>query len=141
LRHEVHSTSCNLNVRFVRTTREAVRPTERGFNEGVLARENAGVNQGGTAETSVLGQQCSGAVFVLEGECAMAMSDDLKAIEAQVQRGLTSVESPEALEALRVNVLGRKGSLTAIMHMMGQGLARGASGHGPARQHGAHQRR
>ena len=47
----------------------------------------------------------------------MAMSDDLKAIEAQVQRGLTSVESPEALEALRVNVLGRKGSLTAIMRV------------------------
>ncbi|MGL5172605.1 MAG: phenylalanine--tRNA ligase subunit alpha [Olsenella sp.] len=50
----------------------------------------------------------------------MAMSDDLKAIEAQVQEGLRSVESPEALEALRVNVLGRKGSLTAIMHMMGK---------------------
>ena len=50
----------------------------------------------------------------------MAMSDDLKAIEAQVQEGLKSVESPEALEALRVNVLGRKGSLTAIMHMMGK---------------------
>ena len=50
----------------------------------------------------------------------MSMSDDLKAIEAQVKEGLASAESMDALEALRVGVLGRKGSLTAIMHTMGK---------------------
>lgn len=50
----------------------------------------------------------------------MSMSDDLKAIEAQVQEGLAKAENMDALEALRVGVLGRKGSLTAIMHTMGK---------------------
>ncbi|MDD5800449.1 MAG: phenylalanine--tRNA ligase subunit alpha [Coriobacteriales bacterium] len=50
----------------------------------------------------------------------MAMSDDLKQIEAQVQEGLAKVADPKALDALRVSVLGRKGSLTALMHMMGK---------------------
>ena len=49
----------------------------------------------------------------------MAMSDDLKAIEAQVAEGLAAAESMEALEALRVSVLGKKGSLTQIMRSMG----------------------
>ena len=48
------------------------------------------------------------------------MSDDLKSIEAQVQEGLAAASSMEALEALRVSVLGKKGSLTAIMRSMGQ---------------------
>ena len=52
----------------------------------------------------------------------MSMSDDLKAIEAQVAEGLAAAESMEALEALRVSVLGKKGSLTQIMRSMG-GLA------------------
>jgi phenylalanyl-tRNA synthetase alpha chain len=50
----------------------------------------------------------------------MAMSDDLKSIEAQVEEGLKVAETMEALEALRVGMLGRKGKLTALMHMMGQ---------------------
>ena len=50
----------------------------------------------------------------------MSMSDDLKSIEAQVQEGLAAASSMEALEALRVSVLGKKGSLTAIMRSMGQ---------------------
>ena len=50
----------------------------------------------------------------------MSMSDDLKAIEAQVQEGLAKAETMDALEALRVATLGRKGSLTAIMHTMGK---------------------
>ncbi|HJA28333.1 MAG TPA: phenylalanine--tRNA ligase subunit alpha, partial [Candidatus Olsenella pullicola] len=50
----------------------------------------------------------------------MAMSDDLKAIEAQVTEGLAAAESMEALEALRVSVLGKKGSLTQIMRSMGK---------------------
>ena len=48
------------------------------------------------------------------------MSDDLKSIEAQVQEGLAEASSMEALEALRVSVLGKKGSLTAIMRSMGR---------------------
>ena len=50
----------------------------------------------------------------------MSMSDDLKAIEAQVAEGLAAAESMEALEALRVSVLGKKGSLTQIMRSMGK---------------------
>ena len=50
----------------------------------------------------------------------MAMSDDLKAIEEQVKEGLAKVSDPKELDSLRVKTLGRKGSLTALMHMMGQ---------------------
>lgn len=50
----------------------------------------------------------------------MALSDDLKAIQAQVERELSSLTSMDALEELRVAVTGRKGSLTSIMRMMGQ---------------------
>ncbi|MGI6229966.1 MAG: phenylalanine--tRNA ligase subunit alpha [Tractidigestivibacter sp.] len=50
----------------------------------------------------------------------MGMSDDLKSIEAQVKEGLEKVQSEEALEELRVATLGRKGQLTALMHMMGK---------------------
>ena len=50
----------------------------------------------------------------------MSMSDDLKAIEAQFQEGLAAAETMEALEALRVSYLGKKGQLTAIMRSMGQ---------------------
>lgn len=50
----------------------------------------------------------------------MAMSDDLKAIEKQVQEGLRKALTPDELEAIRVSVLGRKGRLTQLMHMMGK---------------------
>ena len=50
----------------------------------------------------------------------MAMSDDLKAIEAQVAEGVAKVTSMEELEKLRVSVTGKKGQLTAIMRMMGK---------------------
>ena len=50
----------------------------------------------------------------------MAMSDDLKAIQEQVEERLAGIDSLEALEQLRVSALGKKGSLTAIMHMMGK---------------------
>lgn len=50
----------------------------------------------------------------------MAMSDDLKAIEAQVAEGVAHATSMEALEQLRVSVTGRKGQLTTIMRTMGK---------------------
>lgn len=50
----------------------------------------------------------------------MALQDDLTSIEAQVKEGIEKAQSVEELEALRVGVLGRKGSLTAIMRSMGQ---------------------
>ena len=37
----------------------------------------------------------------------MSMSEDLKSIEAQVKEGLAKAETMDALEALRVGVLGR----------------------------------
>lgn len=50
----------------------------------------------------------------------MAISDDLTSIEAHVKEGLAQAASMEALEALRVSVLGKKGSLTQIMRSMGK---------------------
>lgn len=50
----------------------------------------------------------------------MAMQDDLKSIEEQVAERLAAAENMEELEKLRVAVLGKKGSLTAIMRMMGK---------------------
>ena len=48
------------------------------------------------------------------------MSEDLKSIEAQFEKGLAAARSMEGLEALRVSVLGKKGQLTAIMRSMGK---------------------
>ena len=45
----------------------------------------------------------------------MSMQEDLNSIEAQVRDRLASVENMEALEQLRVGILGKKGSLTTIM--------------------------
>ena len=50
----------------------------------------------------------------------MSMSDDLKAIQEKVEAELKGVQTLEDLEKLRVAALGKKGSLTAIMHMMGK---------------------
>ena len=49
----------------------------------------------------------------------MSMVERLEAIQHEVEQGLAQVFSPEELEAIRVQVLGKKGSLTAVMHMMG----------------------
>jgi phenylalanyl-tRNA synthetase alpha chain len=48
------------------------------------------------------------------------MQDELNAIQAEVLKNLTSAETMDALEKLRVQVLGKKGSLTTIMRMMGK---------------------
>ena len=48
----------------------------------------------------------------------MALSDDLKAIEAQVTESLIDVQDMKALEDLRIKALGKKGQLTALMRMM-----------------------
>ena len=50
----------------------------------------------------------------------MAMQDDLRAIQEQVIKNLAEATSMESLEQLRVQVLGKKGSLTSIMRMMGK---------------------
>lgn len=50
----------------------------------------------------------------------MAMSDDLNAIQERVQEALAGAHSLEDLEKIRVAALGKKGSLTAIMHMIGK---------------------
>ncbi len=48
------------------------------------------------------------------------MSDDLKSIQEQIDERLREADSLEALEQIRVAALGKKGSVTAIMHMMGK---------------------
>lgn len=50
----------------------------------------------------------------------MAMSDDLRAIQDQVEEGLKEATTLDALEQIRIATLGKKGSLTALMHMMGK---------------------
>ena len=49
----------------------------------------------------------------------MSMAESLEAIQHEVEQGLAHASSPEEIEAIRVQVLGKKGSLTAVMHMMG----------------------
>jgi phenylalanyl-tRNA synthetase alpha chain len=48
------------------------------------------------------------------------MNDDLTSIQDQVREGVAKALTPEALEELRVQILGRKGSLTQVMHQMGK---------------------
>ncbi len=50
----------------------------------------------------------------------MAMQDELKSIEEEVIRCLAEATTLDALADLRVKVTGKKGSLTAIMRMMGK---------------------
>jgi phenylalanyl-tRNA synthetase alpha chain len=50
----------------------------------------------------------------------MAMKDELEAIQSQMFQNLAAAENMDALEHLRVQVLGKKGSLTSIMRMMGK---------------------
>ena len=52
----------------------------------------------------------------------MSMAESLEAIQHEVEQGLAQASSPEEIEAIRVQVLGKKGSLTAVMHMMGLSL-------------------
>lgn len=48
------------------------------------------------------------------------MSDDLRAIQAQVEQGVLGADTLDALDRIRVASLGKKGSLTAIMRSMGK---------------------
>ncbi len=50
----------------------------------------------------------------------MAMQDELRSIEEEVIRCLAEATTLDALADLRVKVTGKKGSLTAIMRMMGK---------------------
>ena len=50
----------------------------------------------------------------------MSMADDLHAIGARVAEAMHTLETEEALEQLRVSMLGRKGELTGLMRQMGQ---------------------
>ena len=50
----------------------------------------------------------------------MTMSDDLKRIEEQVREGAAGAQTLEALEQVRIAATGKKGSLTALLRMMGK---------------------
>lgn len=50
----------------------------------------------------------------------MEIRDQLQAIETELSGALARAESLQALDALRVQVLGKKGSLTALLRGMGQ---------------------
>ena len=50
----------------------------------------------------------------------MSILDDLKAIQAEAEEGLKNAGSLEALEQIRIAVMGKKGSLTAAMKGMGK---------------------
>ncbi len=50
----------------------------------------------------------------------MSILDDLKAIEAEAEEGLKNAGTPDALEQVRIAMMGKKGKLTAIMKMMGK---------------------
>lgn len=75
-------------------------------------------NRGGTAEQSVLGHCCLGAVIFLKGAW-MSLADELRSVQAQVEHGLEAAKDLAALEEIRVASVGRKGQLTALMRQMG----------------------
>ena len=47
------------------------------------------------------------------------MAESLEAIKQEVESGVHAANTPQELEQLRVSILGKKGSLTQVMHMMG----------------------
>jgi phenylalanyl-tRNA synthetase alpha chain len=49
----------------------------------------------------------------------MSVVDDLRGIEESALKGISQADSLEALDQIRVKVMGRKGSLTQILHSMG----------------------
>ena len=67
-----------------------------------------------------LSKYARGRLFLWKGQIGMAMNDDLTSIQDQVREGVAKALTPEALEELRVQILGRKGSLTQVMHQMGK---------------------
>ena len=67
-----------------------------------------------------LSKYARGRHFLWKGQIGMSMNDDLTSIQDQVREGVAKALTPEALEELRVQILGRKGSLTQVMHQMGK---------------------
>lgn len=67
-----------------------------------------------------LSKYARGRLFLWKGQIGMSMNDDLTSIRDQVREGVAKALTPEALEELRVQILGRKGSLTQVMHQMGK---------------------
>ena len=49
----------------------------------------------------------------------MSVVDDLRGIEESALQGISQADSLETLDQIRVKVMGRKGSLTQILHSMG----------------------
>ncbi len=49
----------------------------------------------------------------------MSLIDDLTQLEQRAREMIAAADDPEKLEVARVALLGRKGELTALMHMMG----------------------
>jgi len=67
-----------------------------------------------------LSKYARGRLFLWKGQIGMSMNDDLTSIQDQVREGVAKALTPEALEELRVQILGRKGSLTQVMDQMGK---------------------
>ena len=67
-----------------------------------------------------LSKYARGRLFLWKGQIGMSMNDDLTSIQDQVREGVAKALTPEALEELCVQILGRKGSLTQVMHQMGK---------------------
>ncbi|MDM8300446.1 phenylalanine--tRNA ligase subunit alpha [Collinsella tanakaei] len=50
----------------------------------------------------------------------MSLIEDLEQLEAKAKEMIEGASTPEALEQARVALLGRKGEITSVMHMMGK---------------------
>ncbi len=50
----------------------------------------------------------------------MSIRDELNRLDEEMEKSLGDLENLNALEALRVHMLGKKGQLTALLRMMGQ---------------------
>ena len=66
----------------------------------------------------------------------MDIRENLAQIGEELRRELENTDGLQAIDSLRVRVLGKKGSLTALLRGMGA-LSPGAPQNGPADQRGA----
>ena len=64
------------------------------------------------------------------------MKEQLAKIRSEALAAFGQAQSAAELDSLRVQYLGKKGELTAVLKHDGQAVRRGAPRHGPAGQRG-----
>lgn len=79
-----------------------------------------GKNSGGTAERKASSLIRTGLLFLRLSLLRCAMKEQLIKIKSAAQAAVAAADSPAALEKIRVQFLGKKGELTALLKQMGR---------------------